>query len=188
MTVHRSHRTGRSGVRPPNASLGHSATTHRRPARSGDRWTTRDDPDDPEPAYSPARGTLEPVLRHSTERAKVTPVIRPPVLPPQPHEDGPFPARTGPVSWDEAMAADVVPGKKRRRGRLARARHESGGVEEEYRPRVGADRSLTLLVVGMLLVLAVLVGVAVWAFWPRGLGARSLPHVAATGQLAARQP
>jgi hypothetical protein len=146
------------------------------------------EPDDPEPAYSPARGTLEPVLRHSTERAKVTPVIRPPVLPPQPHEDGPFPARTGPVSWDEAMAADVVPGKKRRRGRLARARHESGGVEEEYRPRAGADRSLTLLVVGMLLVLAVLVGVAVWAFWPRGLGARSLPHVAASGQLAARQP
>jgi hypothetical protein len=123
----------------------------------------RDDDDGP-----PLRGTLEPVLRRSTERAKVVPVIRPPVMPPAPPAGGPqVPIRPAPVSWAEAMAGDVVPGKKRRRRRLARARHESAGATEEYRPRAGADRSLTLLVVGMLLVLALLVGVAVWAFWPR---------------------
>jgi hypothetical protein len=123
-------------------------------------------PDDDE--GPPVRGTLEPVLRRSTERAKVVPVIRPPVMPPAPPDGGPqVPIRPAPVSWAEAMAGDVVPGKKRRRRRLARARHESAGATEEDRPRAGADRSLTLLVVGMLLVLALLVGVAVWAFWPR---------------------
>jgi hypothetical protein len=131
------------------------------------------------------RGTLEPVLRRSTERAKVVPVIRPPMLPPEPGDDGPAAVGTAAVSWDEAMGADVVPSRKRPGRRPARARHESGGAEE-YRPRAGADRSLTLLVLGMLLVLAVLVGVAVWAFWPRAAGPRSLPPVTITGQPAAR--
>jgi hypothetical protein len=41
---------------------------------------------------------------------------------------------------------------------------------------VAADRSLTLLVVAMLLVLAGLVAAAVWTFWPTVTGgSRSLP-------------
>jgi hypothetical protein len=40
---------------------------------------------------------------------------------------------------------------------------------------------LTLLVIGMLLVLIVVVGVAVWTFWPHLVGAPSLPWHAATG-------
>jgi hypothetical protein len=121
----------------------------------------------------PVRGTLAPVLRRSTERAKyptnTTPVIRPPVLPTTPREATAPPApRSRLASWEEALAVDVVPGRAgRRRGRrVAKARHESGGTGE-YRPRGAPDRSLTLLVVGMLLVLILLVGVAAWAFWPR---------------------
>jgi hypothetical protein len=36
----------------------------------------------------------------------------------------------------------------------------------EYRPKAAPDRTLTLLVVVMLLLLAGLVAVAVWVFWP----------------------
>ena len=100
-------------------------------------------------------------------------------MPPPPSEGDPIPARKRSVSWDQALAGDVLPqGKKnkknkRRRGRrLSKARHESGGVGE-YRPKVAADRSLTLLVIVMLLVLAALVGAAVWTFWPRVFGASS---------------
>jgi hypothetical protein len=49
---------------------------------------------------------------------------------------------------------------------MSKPRHESGGFGE-YRPKVSADRSLTVLVVAMLLVLAGLVAAAVWTFWPR---------------------
>jgi hypothetical protein len=130
----------------------------------------------------PVRGTLAPVLRRSTQRAThptgSTPVIRPPVPLSRPGDgpDAAAPPRDRPVSWEEALAVDVVPGKGgRRRGRrVAKARHVSGGPGE-YRPRASRDRSLTLLVVGMLLVLVVLLGVAAWAFWPRVFGERSLP-------------
>jgi hypothetical protein len=153
-----------------------------------------DDVDDEPPAAvqddEPLRGTLAPVLRRSTERARyptsTTPVVRPPVLPPPPGDlAAPAPARSRFVTWEEALAGDVVPGKNRRRPgrRMAKARHESGG-HAEYRPRT-VDRSLTLLVVGMLLVLILLVGVAAWAFWPRIAGARSLPMERATGTAAA---
>jgi hypothetical protein len=111
------------------------------------------------------RGTLEPVLRHSTERAKASPVLRPPVQ--SSDADAGVPVRPAPTSWDDAITGDVVPGKKKRRRRLARARHESAGAEEEYRPPSTSDRSLTLLVVAMLAVLAVLVGAGLWTFWPR---------------------
>jgi hypothetical protein len=127
------------------------------------------------------RGTLEPVLRHSTARAKITPVIRPPE--PGEGDDGFGVVRAAPVSWADAMAENVVPSGKRGGRRLARARHESAGTED-YRPRPGADRSLTLLVLSMLLLLAVLVGLAVWAFWPRVIGARSVPSVSVTGMPA----
>jgi hypothetical protein len=84
------------------------------------------------------------------------------------------PARSRPVSWEQAVAGDVLPQgtkKKPRRGRrVSKPRHESGGFGE-YRPKVAADRSLTLLVVAMLLVLAGLVAAAVWTFWPRISGA-----------------
>jgi hypothetical protein len=77
------------------------------------------------------------------------------------------------VSWEQALAGDVVPqGKKKKqpeRPRVSKPRHESGGVGE-YRPKVTADRSLTLLVVAMLLVLAGLVAAAVWTFWPSVTG------------------
>jgi hypothetical protein len=138
------------------------------------------------------RGTLAPVLRRSTQRAThptgSTPVIRPPAAVSGP-ADGPgaaAPPRDPPVSWEEALAVDVVPGKGgRRRGRrVAKARHVSGGPGE-YRPRTSRDRSLTLLVVGMLLVLVVLLGVVVWAFWPQVLGARSLPAPVVPGSSAA---
>ncbi|MGZ4649627.1 MAG: hypothetical protein ACXV3A_03685, partial [Kineosporiaceae bacterium] len=137
----------------------------------------------------PVRGTLEPVLRRSTQRTKyptaTAPAIRPPVLPPTPGD----PVRAAPddvVTWEQAVAGNVVPGAKRRRlgRRAAKARHESGGAGE-YRPRAAPDRSLTLLVVGMLLVLMALVAVAVWAFWPRVTGARSMP---ATSSAAPMQP
>jgi hypothetical protein len=125
------------------------------------------------------RGTLAPVLRRSTQRAKyptsTTPVIRPPVLPAPLGEAPPTP-RARIVSWEEALAGDVVPGTTGRRTgrRVAKARHESAGAGE-YRPRAARDHSLTLLVVGMLLVLLLLVGVAVWVFWPRVAGTGSQP-------------
>ena len=132
----------------------------------------------------PLPGTVAPVLRRSTERVRhptsTTPVIRPPVMPPPPSEAPPAPMRQRTVSWDQALARDVLPqGKKRNKRRQGRrpskARHESGGVGE-YRPKVAADRSLTLLVITMLLVLAALVATAVWTFWPRVSGATgSLP-------------
>jgi hypothetical protein len=96
-------------------------------------------------------------------------------MPQPPSEDAPAPVRQRTLSWEQALASDVVPQgkKKRRRGRrVSKARHESGGVGE-YRPKVAADRSLTLLVIVMLLVLAALVGAAVWTFWPRVFGASS---------------
>ena len=99
-------------------------------------------------------------------------------MPPPPSEAAPVPVRQRAVSWQQALAGDVLPQgkKKRRRGRRpSKARHESGGVGE-YRPKVVADRSLTLLVIAMLLVLAALVATALWAFWPRVSGATgSLP-------------
>jgi hypothetical protein len=125
----------------------------------------------------PMRGTLEPVLRHSTERAKAGRVIGPP-LPPQHPDDDVLELRPAPASWEEALAADVVPGGRRRRRRPARARHESGG-EGEYRPRAPADRSLTLLVVAMLLVLLVLVGAVVWALWLNRPAAGAQPGASA---------
>jgi hypothetical protein len=135
-----------------------------------------EEPDDDEPL----RGTLAPVLRRSTERARyptsTTPVIRPPVMPPPPPGEGspmpPPPARA--VSWEQALAGDVLPGKKRRPQGVGRSkpRHESGGPGEEYRPvKPAPDRSLTLLVVTMLLVLIGLVAAAAWTFWPRTSGA-----------------
>lgn len=146
---------------------------------------------DSEDDEEPLRGTMAPVLRRSTERARyptsTTPVVRPPVLPPPPDDLAvPLTTRNQPVSWEEALAGDVLPGKGgRRRGRrAAKARHQSGG-HGEYRPRT-VDRSLTLLVVGMLLVLILLVGVAAWVFWPRITGLRSLPVHAATGTATAR--
>jgi hypothetical protein len=166
--------------RPPAERLTRALTDDLAAAPAG---RTVDEEDEAREGNEPVRGTLEPVLRRSTERARVTPVVRPPALPPEPDDDAPGDVRAVPVSWDQAMAVNVVPGG--RRGRVARARHESGGAEE-YRPRPGADRSLTLLVLGMLLVLAVLIGVAVWAFWPRAVGARSLSPVASTQQAPAR--
>jgi hypothetical protein len=124
----------------------------------------------------PLRGTVAPVLRRSTERVRhptsTTPVIRPPVMPPPPSEDTPMPTRQRAVSWQQALAGDVLPqGKKRRQDRRSsKPRHVSGGAGE-YRPKVVADRSLTLLVIAMLLVLAALVAAAVWTFWPRLSGA-----------------
>jgi hypothetical protein len=106
------------------------------------------------------------------------PVIRPPVMPPTPGSGiAIMPLRSGTVTWQQALAGDVLPqGKKPRRGtRVSKPRHVSGGVGE-YRPKVAADRSLTLLVVAMLLVLAGLVAAAVWTFWPHLFGApTSLP-------------
>ena len=82
------------------------------------------------------------------------------------------------MTWQQALAGDVLPqGKKKQRPgpRVSKPRHVSGGVGE-YRPKVAADRSLTLLVVAMLLVLAGLVAAAVWTFWPHLSGApASLP-------------
>jgi hypothetical protein len=125
-------------------------------------------PDDEEPV----RGTLEPVLRRSTERARyptgTTPAIRPPVLPPPPGEPGATPAAPRLVTWEQALAQDVLPADGRRAGggRASKPRHESGGMGE-YRPKTAPDRTLTLLVVTMLLLLAGLVAVAAWALWPR---------------------
>ncbi len=105
-------------------------------------------------------------------------------MPPPPSEGASVPARQRTVSWEQALAGDVLPQggkkKKRRHGRRAsKPRHESGGVGE-YRPKVVADRSLTLLVIAMLLVLAALVAAAVWTFWPRASGATgSLPVLGA---------
>jgi hypothetical protein len=99
-------------------------------------------------------------------------------MPTPPSEAAPVPARQRTVPWQQALGGDVLPqGKKKRRGarRSSKPRHESGGVGE-YRPKVAADRSLTLLVIAMLLVLAALVATAVWTFWPRVSGATgSLP-------------
>jgi hypothetical protein len=103
-------------------------------------------------------------------------------MPPAPSEGAAVAARQRSVSWEQALGGEVLPkGKnknKRRRGRRSsKARHESGGVGE-YRPKVGADRSLTLLVVAMLVVLAALVAAAVWTFWPRVSGVTgSLPRL-----------
>jgi hypothetical protein len=133
------------------------------------RGEGHEEPDDDE---EPLRGTLAPVLRHSTERARyptsTTPVIRPPVLPPPPGEAAPAaPVLPRVPTWQEALAGDVLPEDRRRRGsRSSKPRHESGGVGE-YRPKGTPDRSLTLLVVAMLLLLAALVAAAVWTFWPR---------------------
>jgi hypothetical protein len=102
------------------------------------------------------------------------PVIRPPVMPPTPGSGIPIaPSRPGTVTWQQALGGDVLPqGKRKPQGgtRTSKPRHVSGGVGE-YRPKVQADRSLTLLVVAMLLVLFGLVGAAVWTFWPHLLGA-----------------
>ncbi len=122
-------------------------------------------PDDEEPV----RGTLEPVLRHSTERARyptgTAPAIRPPVLPSP--GAGVTPPAPRLITWEQALAQDVLPADGRRGGggRTSKPRHESGGVGE-YRPKTAPDRTLTLLVVVMLLLLAGLVAVAVWVFWP----------------------
>jgi hypothetical protein len=118
------------------------------------------------------------VLRRSTEKTRyptsTKPVIRPPVMPPTPSAGIPIaPTRPGTVSWEEALAGDVLPQGARKRGggpRVSKPRHVSGGVGE-YRPKVSADRSLTLLVVAMLLVLLGLVAAAVWTFWPYVSGA-----------------
>ncbi len=93
-------------------------------------------------------------------------------MPPPPSEETPAPARQRAVSWQQALAGDVLPqGKKRRQDRRSsKPRHVSGGAGE-YRPKVVADRSLTLLVIAVLLVLAALVATAVWTFWPRVSGA-----------------
>jgi hypothetical protein len=137
----------------------------------------------------PVRGTVAPVLRRSTERVRyptsTMPVIRPPVMPPTPGSGIPIaPSRGSAVPWQQALSGDVVPQAKKkppRRSRVSKPRHESGGVGE-YRPKVAADRSLTLLVVAMLLVLAGLVAAAVWTFWPTVSGsARSLPPSGAPG-------
>ena len=100
-------------------------------------------------------------------------------MPPTPGSGIPItPVRPGTVTWQQALAGDVLPqGKKKQRPgpRVSKPRHVSGGVGE-YRPKVAADRSLTLLVVAMLLVLAGLVAAAVWTFWPHLFGAAaSLP-------------
>ena len=137
------------------------------------------------------------MLRRSTERARyptsTTPVIRPPVMPPPPPGAGAVapapPTRT--VTWEEALAGDVVPGKKRRpKGvRRARPRHESGGPGEEYKPvKPTPDRSLTLLVVAMLLVLVGLVAAAAWTFWPRTFGAGGAPASEVGGPRAVGGP
>jgi hypothetical protein len=127
------------------------------------------EPDDEEPV----RGTLEPVLRRSTERARyptsTVPVIRPPLLPSPPGEPA-APAAAAPrprlVSWEQALAQDVLPeGRRRGVGRSSKPRHESGGVGE-YKPKAAPDRTLTLLVVAMLLLLAGLVVAAAVALWP----------------------
>jgi hypothetical protein len=174
--------------RPPVAP----SSPFRRPAAERLTRAFGDDPaarphgrigEEADDGHEHVRGTLEPVLRRSTARAKATPVIQPPE--PADSEDAFGVVRAAPVSWAEAMAANVTPSGKRGSRRLARARHESAGTED-YRPRPGADRSLTLLVLGMLLVLAVLVGLAVWAFWPRVVGARSVPPVSVTGMPAPR--
>jgi hypothetical protein len=135
----------------------------------------------------PVRGTVGPVVRRGTDRVRyptsTMPVIRPPVMPPTPGSGISIaPVRPGTVSWQQALAGDVLPNgkrKPRRSARVSKPRHVSGGVGE-YRPKVAADRSLTLLVVAMLLVLLGLVAVAVWTFWPHISGAPgSLPVLGA---------
>jgi hypothetical protein len=126
------------------------------------------------------------VLRHSTERAqypvRTTPAIRLP-LGESGSEAQPAPAK--PPTWQEALAGDVVPGDKRARSeRVSRPRHESGGVGD-YKQRAAPDRSLTLLVTTMLLILLALVGVAVWAFWPRASGTAGAPRFVPTVSAAA---
>ena len=63
----------------------------------------------------PVRGTLEPVLRRSTQRTKyptaTVPAIRPPVLPPTPGDPVPA-ARDDVVTWEQAVGGNVVPGAK----------------------------------------------------------------------------
>jgi hypothetical protein len=128
------------------------------------RSSDQDESEDEEPV----RGTLAPVLRRSTERARYpvpAPVIRPPVKPNGPPE--PSGAVQKLPTWEEALAADVTPGT--RRERVSRPRHVSGGVGE-YKPKTSPDISLTLLVSAMLLVLLAVVAVGIWAFWPRLLG------------------
>jgi hypothetical protein len=160
-----------SGVRPVFTRPSAERLAH------APRAENHDDPDDEEPL----RGTLAPVLRRSTERARyptsTTPVIRPPVLPPTPGDPAPPVRLSRALSWQEALDGDVLPEGSRRRGlrRLSKPRHESGGVGE-YRPKAAPDRSLTLLVV-----LAGLVAAAAWTLWPRLQGAdaaRDVPVVA----------
>ncbi len=120
-----------------------------------------------EEAEEPLRGTLVPVLRHSTERARypvpTTPAIRPPLT------GAATVTSPEPPSWEQALAGDGDAGGKRRGRRVSKPRHESGGTRE-YMPKPPPDRSLTLLVTAMLLVLLALVGIAVWAFWSRATG------------------
>jgi hypothetical protein len=144
-----------------------------------------DDDDEDEPL----RGTLAPVLRHSTQRAQYPAPTRPAIRAPLGEPGSATPA--APPTWQEALSGDVVPGDKRARPeRVSRPRHESGGAGD-YKQRGAPDRSLTLLVTTMLLILLALVGVAVWAFWPRSSGtAGALPpeHVRTTPTAVVRGP
>ena len=85
-------------------------------------------PEEPEDDdEEPLRGTMAPVLRHSTARAQYPPRATP-VVPPPAGEPGSARAATPPQppTWQEALAGDVLPGGKRARPeRVSRPRHES---------------------------------------------------------------